>query len=204
MRPLRARASPDSLAVQGPRFRYHAGSSGISMGVQRLPAVPLLASLSALAMWFVLAVPTLHASPTPDPAPAGLTPTPDAVGQSAAPPRQTNRASVSQSSTTPRESSGSTTRSSSTRTQTRTSQSTSTNKAAATKKTTPRKPAVTRAAEPVLAPPILQPAAARATGQTDEERNGDLPLSAAIALGVLVLASLSLVGLGRRIDAAAE
>ena len=161
-----------------------------------LRVVSCFASVAAAVIGLALAAPVAAASPTPDPAPAGLTPTPDPVGKSATTPRTVKRGSVSHSSTT-RRSSGATTRTSSTRTETRRSQSTSTKKTVATLKTTPRKQA-TLAAKPILTTLIIRPAVAPAAAPTGDERNGDLLLSAAIALGGLVLASLSLVGLTRR------
>lgn len=170
------------------------------MGVPPSARVSRFAALAAVLLWVVVAAPAVGASPTPDPAPTGITPTPDPVGASPPPPRAVNQTSPSQRATTRRARTTNTTaRSSRTPTVPRSSQSTRSAGAATTPsgpKAAPRKQVSATPAQPIVVTPAVLPIAVHATG----DRDGDLVLGAAIALGALVLASLALVALSRRMQ----
>ena len=165
------------------------------MGTKPLRVVSCFASLAAAVIGLALTAPVAVASPTPDPAPAGVTPTPDPVGKIATPrPAQPSNTRRTPATTTKAHSSNSATGSS------QATGSTRAVKTASAPKPPPRKPLAATPPKPTIATPTVVPIATPAGG----DRDGDLALGAAIALGALVLASLSLVALTRRMQSGAS
>ncbi len=193
---------PIAWAFQGPATSGSRRKFRKKMGMRPFRVVSCFASLAAAVICLAVVAQVAVASPTPDPAPASVTPTPDPVSTGATPPRSVNRNSSSRVATTRR--ARTTTRSTGSSIVTRSSGSIPA--VAATTvgapKSSPKQKDGAGTTQPTIAASIALPVVAPAPARTPVNRDGDLPLGAAIALGALALASLSLVVLTRRMRTA--
>lgn len=156
------------------------------MGTKPLRVVSCFASLAVAVVGLALTAQVAVASPTPDPAPVVITPSPDPVGGSAAQAPVNKRSSTrGAQATTPIRTGTHGSTPPPPVAKTATAPATTLPKHASA----PTKPAVATS----IALPVVAPAAAPLGSARDQDRL----LTTAIALGALVLASLSLVGLSR-------